>query len=64
LIYLFKEKGNVNLMKKQNAGVRIKEVVPTPIHTEKAWVGVIKAFNPFGPAAEAYAQTLKYRIYN
>jgi predicted ABC-class ATPase len=29
---------------------------------EKAWVSVLKAFNPIGPIAEAYAKTLAYRI--
>lgn len=30
--------------------------------TENKWVGIIKAFNPLGPIAEAYAKTLAYKI--
>jgi hypothetical protein len=30
--------------------------------TEKAWVSFIKSLNPLGPAAQAYAETLHYRV--
>jgi hypothetical protein len=44
-------------------GVKIDKIdAPTPVTTEKGWVTVIKSFNPFGAAAEAYARTLAYRI--
>lgn len=33
-----------------------------PTKETPTWVSILKAFNPFGPAAEAYAKTLAYRI--
>ena len=35
---------------------------PPQKETTSGWVSVAKAFNPFGPAVEAYAKTLAYRL--
>lgn len=47
---------------KSAAGGKIDPIVATPIPQEKAWISVLKAFNPIGPMAESYAKTLAYRI--
>ena len=44
------------------AGPRIDRINAAPAQAERGWVSVLKAFNPFGPLAEAYAKTLAYRI--
>lgn len=45
------------------SGVKIDKIdAPPPAIAEKGWVTVLKAFNPLGAAAEAYARTLAYRL--
>ena len=38
------------------------DAAPPSVGTERGWVSVVKAFNPLGPMAEAYARTLAYRL--
>lgn len=38
------------------------DAAPPPENADPAWVSVLKAFNPLGAAAQAYARTLAYRI--
>lgn len=42
--------------------VNIDPISAAPLPQEKAWINVVKAFNPLGAIAEGYARTLAYRI--
>ena len=42
--------------------VTIDPISAAPLPQEKAWINVVKAFNPLGAIAEGYARTLAYRI--
>lgn len=51
------------LPKPTGGKLQISEVRAAPPGPEgPAWARVLKAFNPFGPISEMYAQTLAYRL--